>query len=107
MSNHLQDEIHNIFNNVPVMYINLDIRPDRDDHVNRELKKIGVNEPHRFPAIKLENGALGCSMSHLKIIEEAKKNKLDHVLIVEDDIAFLNTELFKQQFNMFLKKTVL
>jgi GR25 family glycosyltransferase involved in LPS biosynthesis len=42
-------------------------------------------------------------MSHLKIIEEAKKNNLDHVLIVEDDITFLNPDLFKEQFNLFLK----
>ena len=106
MSNHLQDEIHNIFNNIPVMYINLDIRPDRDHHVKRELKKIGVNEPHRFPAIKLENGALGCSMSHLKCLEIAKKNNYDQVFICEDDIEFLNPVLFLNQLAKFLASNI-
>jgi len=94
------DSINDIKN---VFYINLEERTDRKAHVELELLKLGICCAKRFNAIKLKNGAIGCSMSHLKIIEEAKKKKLDHVLIVEDDITFLNTELFKQQFNMFLK----
>jgi glycosyl transferase family 25 len=50
----------------------------------------------------MSNGAIGCSMSHLKIIETAKANDWDHVLIVEDDILFTNPNLFVQQFNKFL-----
>jgi GR25 family glycosyltransferase involved in LPS biosynthesis len=42
-------------------------------------------------------------MSHLKILEDAKKNQLDHVLIVEDDITFLDSELFMTQINKFFK----
>ena len=83
-------------------YINLESRPDRKVHVESEFVKIGI-PIQRFNAIKLQNGALGCSMSHLKIIETAKDQKLDHVLIVEDDIQFTNPELFKTQFNLFLK----
>ena len=51
----------------------------------------------------MTNGAVGCSMSHLKILEQAQINNLDHVLIVEDDILFLEPELFKTQLNTFLK----
>ncbi len=83
-------------------YINLEHRTDRKEHVEKELKKIGVNAT-RFNAIKMMDGAIGCSMSHLKILENAKKNKLDHVLILEDDIMFLDCELFKTQINKFLK----
>jgi glycosyl transferase family 25 len=36
-------------------------------------------------------------------LEIAKQNKWEHVLIVEDDILFLNPELFKNQLNKFLK----
>ena len=50
----------------------------------------------------MKNGAIGCSMSHLKILEIAKENNWDHVLIVEDDILFTNPSLFVQQFNKFL-----
>lgn len=85
-----------------VVYINLDHRTDRKEHVEKELDKIGIKGT-RFNAIKMSNGAIGCSMSHLKILENAKKNKLDHVLIMEDDITFLNPELFKQQINTFFE----
>jgi glycosyl transferase family 25 len=70
--------------------------------VEEELKKIGITA-NRFNAIKMENGAIGCSMSHLKILQNAQQNNLDHVLIVEDDITFLNPELFKSQINKFFK----
>jgi glycosyl transferase family 25 len=86
-----------------VVYINLEHRHDRKEHVERELNKLGL-EGARFNAIKMENGAIGCSLSHLKILEEARKQKWDHVLIVEDDITFLNPELFRQQMNTFLAR---
>jgi glycosyl transferase family 25 len=84
-----------------VFYINLITRPDRKIHVEKQLNLIGI-KGERFNAIKLENGALGCSMSHLKCLEIAKKNNWPHVLIVEDDISFLNPSLFVNQFNLFL-----
>lgn len=82
-------------------YINLQSRPDRKQHVENQLKSIGVNA-ERFNAIKMTNGAIGCSMSHLKIIENAKANDWEHVLIVEDDVLFTDPNLFIQQFNKFL-----
>ena len=82
-------------------YINLDSRPDRKQHVERQLGIIGINA-QRFKAIKLPNGALGCSMSHLKLIETAKANNWPHILVVEDDILFTNPSLFIQQCNKFL-----
>jgi glycosyl transferase family 25 len=90
------DDIKNAF------YINLEHRTDRKEHVEQELKKLGI-QAKRFNAIKMTNGAIGCSMSHLKILEDAKKNKLDHLLIIEDDIKFLDPELFKNQFNKFIE----
>jgi glycosyl transferase family 25 len=85
-----------------IFYINLETRPDRKSHVEKQLKQLNLN-PTRFNAIKLQNGALGCSLSHLKCLEIAKENNWEHVMIVEDDILFLNPELFKNQFNKFLK----
>jgi GR25 family glycosyltransferase involved in LPS biosynthesis len=82
-------------------YINLITRPDRKQHVEEQLNIIGINAD-RFNAIKLPNGALGCSMSHLKRLETAKLNNWPHLLIVEDDIKFLDPELFKTQLNKFL-----
>jgi GR25 family glycosyltransferase involved in LPS biosynthesis len=82
-------------------YINLASRPDRKQHVESQLKTLGITA-ERFNAIKLPNGALGCSMSHLKCLEIAKENNWPHLLIVEDDIKFLKPELFKSQLNLFL-----
>jgi glycosyl transferase family 25 len=90
------DDITNAF------YINLDHRTDRRTHVEGEMQKIGIMA-QRFNAIKMKNGAIGCSMSHLKILEEAHKNNLEHVLIVEDDITFLDPEKFKKQINKFFE----
>ena len=95
-----------IFENINVIYINLASRTDRNTHVQNELKKIGVNNPERFNAIKLEDGALGCSMSHLKCIELAKKNNYEYVFICEDDIEFLNPELFLTQLHSFLNSNI-
>jgi len=90
------DDIKNAF------YINLEHRTDRKEHVEHQLNNIGIKTT-RFNAIKMTNGAIGCSLSHLKILEDAKKNKLDHILIVEDDITFLDPSLFKTQINKFFE----
>jgi glycosyl transferase, family 25 len=89
---------------LPTIYINLLSRVDRKEHVESELKKLGITNPTRFNAIKMENGALGCSMSHLKCVELAKKNNYDYIFICEDDITFLNPTLFTMQLQMFLSK---
>lgn len=83
-------------------YINLEHRTDRKNHVESELYKIGV-KAQRFNAIKMENGAIGCSMSHLRLLQDAVKNDLEHIMIVEDDITFLDPELFKRQINKFFE----
>ena len=66
-------------------YINLASRPDRKQHVEEQLKIMGI-QAERFNAIKLANGALGCSLSHLKCLETAKENNWSHLLVVEDDM---------------------
>jgi len=93
---HSLEDIKNAF------YINLEHRTDRKIHVEQQLKNMGINAT-RFNAIKMENGAIGCSMSHLKILQMAQINKWDHVLIMEDDIKFLDPELFKTKFTKFME----
>lgn len=96
-----------IFSIQHILYINLDSRPDRKEHVLKQLKSIGLSMDgcKRFPAIALPNGngRFGCSMSHIKCLELAKSSKWDHVLIVEDDIEFLEPLLFQMQLNAFLQ----
>jgi glycosyl transferase family 25 len=88
------------------LYINLLSRTDRKRHVEEQLSNIGILNAERFNAIKVQNGAIGCSMSHLKCLQIAKQNNWEHVLIVEDDIQFLKPTLFVEQLNKFLKKNI-
>jgi glycosyl transferase family 25 len=83
-------------------YINLEHRTDRKEHVETEMSKIGI-KCERFNAIKMSNGAIGCSLSHLTLLQNANINNLDHILIVEDDISFLEPSLFISQLNKFLE----
>ena len=84
------------------VYINLEHRTDRKVHVEGQLASIGINAPTRFNAIKLPNGAIGCSMSHLKCLQLAKEQGWPHLLLCEDDIEFLDPALFVNQLNGFL-----
>ena len=85
-----------------IFYINLEHRTDRKKHIESQLESIGLKGT-RFNAIKMENGAIGCSMSHLKLLQLALKSGLDHILIVEDDLLFLDPELFSSQLDKFFK----
>jgi glycosyl transferase family 25 len=88
-----------------VYYINLEHREDRLKHVQEQLSALGLGGVSaRFNAIKMKNGAIGCSMSHLSLLEMAVKKKLPHILIVEDDILFLDVDLFKSQFKKTMKE---
>ncbi len=88
--------------NIPTIYINLEKRVDRNIHVINELQKVGFNNITRFNAIEKENGALGCSFSHVKCLEIAIQNDYDYVFICEDDILFLDKDLFITNINTFL-----
>jgi hypothetical protein len=65
--------INNISDIKYCLYINLEARKDRKEHIESQFKSVGIVSPRRFNAIKLKNGRVGCSMSHLKCIEIAKK----------------------------------
>jgi GR25 family glycosyltransferase involved in LPS biosynthesis len=78
-------------------YINLSSRTDRKSHVESQLESIGILNYTRFPAIALPNARAGCSFSHLKCLQIAETNNWEHVLIVEDDIEFVNPSVFKEQ----------
>ena len=84
------------------LYINLESRKDRKEHIEGELKSIGIHGV-RFNAIKLQNGRIGCSMSHLKCLQIAKKNNWPYVMICEDDLLFLDKEKAVNHMNAFFK----
>lgn len=72
-----------------VVYINLAERKDRRQEIESELSsKIPKNKIIRFNAIRDSPGHLGCSQSHIKVIEMAIQNGWRNVLVVEDDAKF-------------------
>jgi GR25 family glycosyltransferase involved in LPS biosynthesis len=84
------------------LFINLENRTDRLEHALTEFDKLGI-KAERVNAVKMKNGAIGCTMSHIKCIELAKSRNWDQVFICEDDITFLNPELLKRNIDLFVK----
>ena len=75
-----------------VLYINLEYRTDRKEHLLKQANKAGIpdNKLTRINAIHTPSiGMLGCSLSHCKALELAKSHpEWEWTLILEDDIVF-------------------
>ena len=88
-----------------IYYINLEHRLDRRQQIEEELNKFlpSMDKVKRFNAIKKENGALGCAISHLKIIEDAIEKNYSNIIIFEDDFQFIvpQEEINKSLNNLF------
>ena len=83
------------------LFINLEHRTDRLEHALSEFKKMDINA-ERVNAIRPKSGAVGCTMSHIKCLELAKKREYEYVFICEDDITFTNPELLKENIQKFV-----
>lgn len=88
------------------LVINLVEREDRRLSVSVQLKKIGVSNPEFINAIKTKDGAIGCSMSHIKCIELARKNNWDYVCVVEDDFKCVDPEIFTASLSKFQQNSI-
>jgi GR25 family glycosyltransferase involved in LPS biosynthesis len=95
-----------LINDIPTIYINLEHRKDRNESVLKELSKIKILNAERFNAIEMKNGAIGCTLSHIKCIEIAIKRNYDYIMICEDDIEILNPSLFVENINKFLNSQI-
>lgn len=71
----------------PVKIINLDTRLDRLAEFNH-VNKFKLLKPQRFNAIKAKPGFIGCALSHLACLQEAKKRGDDMLIVIEDDCMF-------------------
>ncbi len=87
-----------------IYYINLDNRVDKRYHIETNVLPYfnGTNletRIERFAAIRNENGAIGCSLSHLEVARKAKRAGARYYLVFEDDFEFL---ISKEEFQTFL-----
>lgn len=81
-----------------VVYINLDSRTDRKEQIENELNKIGITNYERFPAVKHDIPQVGCILSHLNVLKNAREKQYKNILILEDDFEFIvsKEEFWKQ-----------
>lgn len=77
-----------------ILYINLDHRSDRMEHVLQEIKKIDptLSKSHRISAEYVpDHGALGATRSHIKAFQLFMKHpEWKNCLILEDDFTFVS-----------------
>jgi GR25 family glycosyltransferase involved in LPS biosynthesis len=88
------------------IYINLDHRQDRRDIMSKffEEGQIPLEKVVRFPAIKRSHGALGCLESHTEVLKLAKKEGWKNILILEDDMEWIQ---FKEGYSRLVEFTKL
>jgi glycosyl transferase, family 25 len=84
-----------------IYIINLASRADRRTEIEEQLRRIGLslNSPRvvLFNAVRVNDaegfptaGARGCFLSHLGVLEDAANRSLSSVLILEDDVNFVD-----------------
>lgn len=87
---------------IPVYYINLDKDTDRLTYIEKQLselnflkyKKIeaidGNNYKNKINAPNISSADIGCTMSHMKALEEFLGSNNDLAIVCEDDADFSN-----------------
>lgn len=92
---------------LPIYIMNLDIKPERYEYVENQIKCMGLSNYKRWAATdgfttdpkamelgglteKLANrkGLAGCATSHINLWKHILENNMDWVLILEDDAHF-------------------
>jgi len=89
-----------------IIYINLDNREDRKKEIIEECKRLQIPEDKiiRFPAIYHDEGAIGCSKSHIEVLTMEMKNNWKNYMVLEDDFHFINdTEFVDKVVHHFLE----
>jgi GR25 family glycosyltransferase involved in LPS biosynthesis len=106
-------------NKLIIFYINLEERTDRCIEMEKSFKKLNIHNYERINSIEgkkiacpklfipfcqnnyISNGAYGCYLTHKKCYENFLKLEQKYVLILEDDIYFL--ENFHEKFQRALE----
>lgn len=87
---------------ININYINLYKRTDRKKHIENVFnnsKKINIK---RFNAIKNDNGAVGCYLSHIALLKDAINKNEKYVFIIEDDFDCTSIETFETKLESIL-----
>ena len=80
-----------IFNNLfidKIYCLYLEECPERKERAIKHFKDMNLKVDMFKGSYYPEKGSYGCKMGHLDIIQDAKKNNFNNILIVEDDVSF-------------------
>jgi GR25 family glycosyltransferase involved in LPS biosynthesis len=78
-------------------YINLEHRTDRKQHIENMISRIPFFENiKRMEAIPNKRGDIGCSLSHIKCLNDLLAKNKEYYLIIEDDFFILNDANFNR-----------
>lgn len=86
-------------------YINLKERIDRNSETILELNKLNI-KGKRFNAIIHNDGHIGCGKSHVELLKLAINNNYPYIVIMEDDIKFMNPLNTLHKLNNIVKSNV-
>lgn len=70
---------------IDIFVINLIERLDRKEQIIADFQKYTNIKLHFIEAIRNENGAIGCFLSHKKCIQLAKEKNMEYIIVLEDD----------------------
>lgn len=77
--------------------INLDSRKDRWFYCDTQLQKFHLKHMKRFSAIRHEKGFVGCTLSHLAVLQtlllQEQNDKWDETYLILEDDFFITTNL--------------
>lgn len=113
-----------LYNNIPILVINLDRRPDRKNTITKELENLGIKNYEIVSAIdgkKLTSDELNtvydnkqsreihrvmtatevaCALSHIECAKKIINDNLEYAIILEDDAELtLDFKEFLKEFN--------
>ena len=88
-----------VFASLETIVINLNSRADRLKQFEEEIQKLhipawrrveAVDGAEHFPYLDpFYSGSIGCSLSHVQALQEARWDEIEALLICEDDVEFL------------------
>lgn len=101
------------FRRLETVVINLDSRRDRFEQFTNEIKKLNLPTWRRISAVDgraefpylnpFFAGSIGCSLSHVHALRQARWGEIEGLLICEDDVEFLApAEIIEQTLQEFL-----
>ena len=75
-------------------FINLENRPERKAHFKNQLASVGYDNAHvhHFPAVANADGAYGCMLSHMAVLEKIIQGDAPLGIVMEDDFTFFDAE---------------